>query len=303
MVQQPSGMVVAQVQDLGHRLAFAAERLNTISRTISGLLQHVYWRGEKADRFRGDVYHVLPALTHGAAALRALADRAAANAQAQITTSQDDGHGETAHHSRLLGLAEWAAVIGVPAAKAGVKFMTKVRYGVFQPRDAFGRFLSPSKMGFWGRFKAELLHPESSWHALPGKAAVRGTWVVAQKWVERGGFAVEAGVAAWKQWHEDADDPSLDTVARVGRAGTEAVTTAGGAWVGMTVGAAIGSAICPGVGTVVGGFVGGVVGGQVGEWVGQQLVDPVGKASSVVADWVGDAGGAIGHEISKLKFW
>jgi hypothetical protein len=349
-------MVVTQVVDLGHLLATKAEELDGIARRIAGTLHHVQWFGEQAETFRGDLTYHLPALTHCAAILRGLSQRAFDNAKQQQDASQGDGRAANgvvvggavlpaafttlwatlSSEQRLallddpgikgllewLGLwtdrhdpadlAGWALGIGNLAAGVGIEVMTKVRYGVFQPRDALGRFLSKSAMESpWSRFQADLLHPNSSWHALPDKAAVRGSWETAGKWVGRVGLVVTFGVAAWDQWQNDSHDPSLDTAAKVGRATTEGATTAAGAWAGAEAGAwiggAIGTAICPGVGTVIGGFVGGLVGGAAGagagDWAGQHLVDPVGKASDAVAHWVGNAGSSLEHDVAELKFW
>ncbi len=210
-------------------------------------------------------------------------------------------------------IGNWVFGLGGLAFGAGTSLLVTTRYGRFQPRIG-GKFASPAGLAFWDRFRAGM-SPSRSWHANPYQSVIRGKWETAGKWGSRVGTVVTAGVAAWDQWEKDSQDPSLDTAAKVGRATTQGVTTAAGAWAGAEGGAwlggAIGTAICPGVGTVVGGVVGGLVGGAVGAWgggeIGSVLVDPVGKATDAAADWVGDKtsdlADSVGDGLSHLKFW
>lgn len=89
--QQPSGMVVVQVLDLGHRLAIGADEIDQVASRIAGRLQHLHWYGPDATRFKADVLDYLPVLQHSAQFLRALAQRAVDNARDQEAGSQSDG--------------------------------------------------------------------------------------------------------------------------------------------------------------------------------------------------------------------
>lgn len=210
------------------------------------------------------------------------------------------------------GQALWGLGLGGMGLGLAADWMIKGRYGVFQPRVT-GRFGSTSGMSFLDRTRAAARG--DSWHAKAYKADARGKWATAGKVAKYGGAAVSFATSGFSQWQEDADDPSLSTSERAGRAGTVGATTAAGAWAGAEVGAwaggAIGTAICPGVGTVIGGAVGGLVGGfagsELGGWVGDQVKDVGGEVTEAVTDFAGDAGDAIGGAASDVgdavTFW
>lgn len=215
-------------------------------------------------------------------------------------------------HLDVPGAALWGAGLAGTGLGLGAEWMVKGRYGIFQPR-AGGRFVSLSGMSFLDRLAAA--GRSDSWHARAWKADARGSWETAGKVVKYGGVAVSFASAAYGQWSADADDPSLSTGERVGRATEVGVTTAAGAWAGAEAGAwaggAIGTAICPGVGTVVGGAVGGLVGGlagsEVGGWIGDQLKDVGGTVGDAVGDFAGhawDTAGDVAGDIGDaLTFW
>ena len=198
------------------------------------------------------------------------------------------------------------------AFSTSADWMIKGRYGIFQPRVA-GQWASPNAFSAWQRGILSL--SDSNWHARPYAASTRAAWSTAGKWAGRAGVVISFGTAAWDQWSQDADDPTLSTSERVGRSATVGATTAagawGGAWVGAQAGGAIGTMICPGVGTVIGGAVGGLIGGFVGSelggMVGDAIKDGAGKAVEAVTDFVGDAAGAVGDAVSglgdALTFW
>jgi uncharacterized protein YukE len=207
----------------------------------------------------------------------------------------------------------WGLGLGGTAFGVASSWMIKGRYGTFQPRNAAGRFMSPSSMSRLQRGAASVF--ERNWHATPNAAATRGAWQTAAKWGGRAGVAVSFGTSAFSQWSEDADDPSLSTSEKVGRAGTVGVTTAAGAWAGAAGGAqlggAIGTAICPGAGTVVGGAIGGLVGGfagsELGGMAGDAIKDTAGEVTETVTDFAGDAadtaGDVAGDVGDAVTFW
>ncbi|MGH8868437.1 MAG: WXG100 family type VII secretion target [Actinomycetes bacterium] len=210
------------------------------------------------------------------------------------------------------GQALWALGLGGMGFGFAADWMIKGRYGVFQPRLT-GRFGSTAGMGFWERARAAT--SSGSWHATPYNAGTRARWATAGKVAKYGGVAVSFATAGFSQWQEDADDPSLSTSERAGRAGTVGATTAAGAWAGAEAGAwaggAIGTAICPGAGTVIGGAIGGVVGGfagsELGGYVGDHVKDAGGEVTEAVTDFVGDSAGAVGDVASDagdaITFW
>jgi len=156
---------------------------------------------------------------------------------------------------------------------------------------------------------------ESNWVPKPYQAGAYGSWSTIGKWAGRAGVVVTFGLSAYDQWQTDADDPSLSTSEKVGRAGAVGATTAAGAlagaWAGTQVGAAIGTACGGPVGTVVGGVIGGIIGGVAGSAAGQEfgswIADGAGQATEAVVDWVGDAAGTAGDALSDfgdaLTFW
>lgn len=207
--------------------------------------------------------------------------------------------------------ASWGLGLGGLAFGSATAWMIKGKYGIFQPRNAEGLWgaVGGRGMSFWQRAGAAV--GEDNWHARATKAAVRGRWATAGKWASRAGYAVTAATAGYNQWQADADDPTLATDERIGRATTMAATTTAGAWAGAEAGAwaggAIGTAICPGVGTVIGGAVGGLVGGFVGssagEWVGDQLLDVGEEVGDKVGDFVSGAGDVASDVGDALTFW
>jgi uncharacterized protein YukE len=197
------------------------------------------------------------------------------------------------------GMSLFALGLGGTGLGFASEWMVKGKYGVFQPRVG-GDFGTRAGMGFWQRARAATR--PGSWHAKPHKAAVRGSWAKAGTVAKVGGAAVSFASAGLSQWQADADDPSLSTSERAGRAGAMGANTAAGAWAGAEAGAwaggAIGTAICPGAGTVIGGAIGGVVGGfagsELGGWAGDQLKGVAGTASEAVTDFVGDSAESVG---------
>ena len=195
---------------------------------------------------------------------------------------------------------------------AAADWMIKGRYGTFQPRVG-GQFASPGAFSAWQRGLLSL--DADNWHALPYAAGTRNAWATAGRWAGRAGAGVSFGTAAWDQWSQDTDDPTMSTSERAGRSVTVGATTAagawGGAWLGAQAGGAIGTMICPGVGTVIGGALGGIIGGfagsELGGMVGDALKDAAGEAAEAVTDFVGDAADAIGDVAGDLgdalTFW
>lgn len=202
----------------------------------------------------------------------------------------------------------WGLGLGGLGLGTSVSWMIKGRYGVFQPRVA-GRFASAAGMGFWQR--AAAASRSSNWHATAYRAGTRARWATAGRWASRAGYAVTAVTSGFSQWQEDADDPSLTTSERAGRAVTMSASTTAGAWAGAEAGAwvggAIGTAICPGVGTVVGGALGGIVGGfvgsQAGEWAGEQLLEVGEEAGEAVGDLIEGAGDVASDVGDAITFW
>src|SRR5690606_34917262 len=72
-------------------------------------------------------------------------------------------------------VGNWLFGLGGLAFGASVSHFVTTRYGVFQPRTALGRWISPAGLGFWGRFRVGL-NPSHNWHALPWHAAERARW-------------------------------------------------------------------------------------------------------------------------------
>lgn len=179
------------------------------------------------------------------------------------------------------------------------QWLTHTRLGRFAPR-VNGVFV-PIGNGWFGNrwFGPNMVRvlDDANWVARPGQAAAYARWGNIGTWAGRAGTVVSFGLATYDQWQADADDPSLSTSERVGRATTMGVTTAAGgwagAWGGAQVGAMIGTACGGPVGTVVGGVVGGVIGGVIGSGIGQEVgswvVDAAGEATEVVVDVVTDA--------------
>lgn len=209
-------------------------------------------------------------------------------------------------------IGSWLFGLGGLGFGAGVGWMVNGRLGVFQPR-VNGRFGTARGMSFWQRARAAT--DTKNFHAKAHQSASRNRWAAAGRYAGHAGTAITAVSAGWNQWQADADDPSMDDVEQGTRAATMGAASAAGAWAGAQGGAwaggAIGTAICPGVGTVVGGVVGGVIGGAVGGFAGSELgkavVDPVGDAADVVADWTRDrlseAGDALSDVGDTLSFW
>ena len=197
------------------------------------------------------------------------------------------------------GLSTWGTARAIQAFGIGSKYVTQGVLGRFAPRGANGQFLpvngTPSWLNAWRAGQG------SNYVANPGNAAAYARWASASKWVGRAGTVLTVGTSAFSQWQQDANDPSLSTAERVGRAGTAGVVTGAGAWAGAAggaqLGAAIGSLGGP-VGTVIGGAVGGLVGGAigagVGDWVSDHVVEYGGQLAEGVAEGaeaVWDAGG------------
>ncbi|MFI7587097.1 WXG100 family type VII secretion target [Spongisporangium articulatum] len=188
-------------------------------------------------------------------------------------------------------LSLWALGAVGTGAGMGADWMTKAKYGRFQPIGPDGRVMSPKGLTAAERFKYSM--GDKNWRAEPGKSVVRGRWSTGGKWVGRVGTVVAGAAAGYDQWVTDSDDPSLGTDERIGRATTQAVTTGAGAWggayAGGSAGAAIGSMIAPGPGTVIGGAVGGIVGGFAGSaaggWVGDKLVGVGGDVAEAITFW------------------
>lgn len=213
------------------------------------------------------------------------------------------------------GPLAWPGLIGANlllGAGASSNWMRKVGIGNWKPRGPDGRFITrPS--GRWAA--AWSMRPESNWGAKPYQAGNYAKWGTAGKWVGRAGTVLSFGTAAFGQWNQDANDPTMSTTEKTARAGTMGLTTAagswGGAWAGAQGGALIGAAVGGPVGAVVGGliggFIGGGLGGMLGDFVGQQIIGPVGD----FADWAGggisDAAGAVGDFAGDvgdaLTFW
>lgn len=219
-----------------------------------------------------------------------------------------------------VGYGKYGWGLGALAFGRYVDWKKRIGSGVWQPKfqNSRGSWVWGTNKGYspWQRFTLSLRPGASSrdWRALPNQATTRNGWSTAGKWVGRAGTVITAGVSAWNQWNEDADDPTLDTGERVDRAATKGATTAAGAWAGAQGGAwlggAIGTAICPGVGTVIGGAVGGLIGGAIGAWGGGEIGDwindsfdgavhGIADGAEAVADGAKDAVGWVG---SKLGF-
>jgi uncharacterized protein YukE len=199
------------------------------------------------------------------------------------------------------GTTLWALGLTGTGMGVGTDWMIKGRYGKFQPRIG-GKFVSASGLNAWDRFKASF--DDSSWHAGPNQASVRGKWIVAGRWATRGGVAVSFATAGWGEWQADSSNPSLDTGNRVARAATVGAATAAGAWagaeVGAELGAALGTAIAPGLGTVVGGAVGGIVGGFAGSEVGGAIGDWAKGTAGTVVDGIGHGASDL---LQAVEFW
>lgn len=204
----------------------------------------------------------------------------------------------------LLGFGAASVFTGVGWQSS---WYTMITLGRFAPRVA-GEFV-PIGTGWFGNrwFGPNMIRVlnESNWVPKPYQAGAYSSWSTAGKWVGRAGVVVTFGLATYDQWQTDADDPSLSTSEKVGRAGTVGATTAAGAWAGAwagtQVGAAIGTACGGPVGTVVGGVIGGIIGGVAGSAAGQEfgswIADGAGQATEAVVDWVGDAADATGDWI------
>ena len=99
--------------------------------------------------------------------------------------------------------------------------MTQGSLGRFAPRGPNGRFLPINSTGSW--VNAWRRGQSSNYVANPGNAAAYARWSTASKWVGRAGTVLTVGTSAISQWQQDANDPSLTTAERVGRAGTAGV--------------------------------------------------------------------------------
>ncbi len=216
-------------------------------------------------------------------------------------------------HLDLAGGVLWGAGLAGTGFGVGADWMIKGRYGVFQPRDAGGRFGSAKPLTRWQRGIASL--DSDNWRATSYDAATRNRWATAGRWTGRAGAALSFATSSLDEWRSSADDPSMSTSERVGSAATVGATTAAGAWAGASLGAqaggAIGTMICPGAGTVIGGAVGGLVGGfagsELGGAVGDALKTGVGEAAGAVTDFAGGAvdnlGDVAGDVGDTLSFW
>lgn len=187
-------------------------------------------------------------------------------------------------------ISTWAFGLATSAFGWTADWWTRIKVGRYAPRGPGGRFRAVTQP--WYR-EAWSARQSNNWVARPGQAATRNNWMTAGKWVGRAGTVVSFGTAAWGQWQEDADDPSINTSEQVGRAATVGATTAAGGWAGAAagakVGAVLGTAIGGPVGTVIGGAVGGLVGGMigagVGEAIGDALKEPAGKFIDAITFW------------------
>nr|WP_300149986.1 hypothetical protein [Propionicimonas sp.] len=157
----------------------------------------------------------------------------------------------------------------------------------FTPRLPNGQFRTVGDMSVWQRMWAG--RTASNWVGKPYQGASAARWATVGKWAGRAGTVVAFAASAWGQWSADADDPSLNTGAKVARAATVGAATAAGgwagAWAGAQVGAAIGTLGGP-VGAAVGGIVGGVIGGVIGSGVGQAAGDWLkGAIGDTIGSW------------------
>ena len=186
-------------------------------------------------------------------------------------------------------------------------WMTRVVFGRFAPRIN-GRFAPIGNGWFGNRWfgpNSWRALSESNWTPRPYQAGSYAQWSTIGKWAGRAGVVVSFGVSAYDQWQSDADDPSLSTAERVGRAGAVGATTAAGgwagAWAGAQVGGMIGTAVGGPVGTVVGGAIGGIIGGVIGSGVGQAagqwIAEGAGHVAESVSNAVGDAWDAAGDAL------
>lgn len=197
------------------------------------------------------------------------------------------------------GYASWGFGKAGMAFGANVKYLQQMQLGRFAPRNALGRFVSPRDLSWWQR--AAAVGDDANWIPKPGQAGSYSGWGTAGKWAGRAGVAVGFATGAWDQWTRDANDPSLDTTARVGRSAWRGGLTAAGGWAGAAAGAEAGAAIgslFPGPGTVIGGVVGGIVGGVIGSGVASSVadatVDLAGDVADGAAEVVDDIGDTIG---------
>lgn len=200
------------------------------------------------------------------------------------------------------GYSLWGLGKGGLGFGTGASWMQKVQLGRWGPRDALGRFVSPSDLGWWKTLTGA--GDDANWVARAGRAGSYSQWGTAGKYVKYGGTALAFAGGAWDQWTRDANDPSLDTTAKVGRAGYRGTLNAAGAFAGAELGgeagAAIGTMICPGVGTVIGGVVGGLVGGIAGAGVANWAADQTVNLAGDVADAAGDVVDGIGDAIGSI---
>lgn len=214
----------------------------------------------------------------------------------------------------------WAVGLAVLTAGAGTSWVVRGHYR-FKPRwpkgfPNAGAYMPVKDLSFWQRYHAAL--ESKNWTPKGGGSSSLPKWEAAGRWIGGIGAIATAGVTAWQQWEVDAQDPSLDTEAKIARAAWSGATTAAYAWAGAEtfayIGGGIGTAICPGIGTVVGGVVGGLVGGAIGAFVGheigQVMIDAVGDAASAVGDVIGDVASTVGdwlddagEGLAALKFW
>ena len=206
------------------------------------------------------------------------------------------------------GWSTWGTARGIQAFGIGSKYMKQGSLGRFAPRGPDGRFLPINGTSSW--VNAWRRGQGSNYVANPGNAAAYAKWSTASKWVGRAGTVLTVGTSAFSQWQQDANDPSLSTAERVGRAGTAGAITGAGAWAGAAGGAQLGAMVGSfggPVGTVIGGAVGGLIGGAigagVGDWVSDHVVEYGGEAVEGIvngAEAAWDAGGELVEDAGDL---